>query len=130
MTELYYITNGNDKRRIATKEYLDTNKIPYNLTEKEKIALRYEHLPYAHRVHSHQNNNKPLGILDVNGIKLIYLFGEKTWFDTQEELDEYRKEYHKENNILIERNKIKKAIISKLDEMEKEELEKLLAKLS
>ena len=62
--------------------------------------------------------------------RLIYLFGEKSWFESQEELDEYRAEYQRERAESIEKNKVKKAVIEKLDEMSKTELESLLVALS
>ena len=130
MEELYWIDNGNERRKIATKEYLEQNKIPYDLTLKEKNARRYEGLAYAIHCNSYVNANKPVKVLDANGIKLIYLFGEKTWFDTQEELDEYRKDYWAEMSIINQKNKLKKEINAILDSMEIQDLEILLAKLS
>ena len=61
-------------------------------------------------------------IYDVEGTKTIYMFGEKTWFDTQEELNEYRTTYQEEQNIKSERNKLKSAIIAELDKMSIEQL--------
>lgn len=67
-------------------------------------------------------------IIDVDGVKSIYMFGEKTWFDTQEELNEHREEYHKEQNALKERRRILNAIIGELDALSTEELQAVLDK--
>lgn len=65
-------------------------------------------------------------VYDVDGMKTIYMFGEKTWFDTQEELNEHRAKYQEEQNIKRERNKLKNAIIAELDKMSIEQLKAML----
>lgn len=65
-------------------------------------------------------------VYDVDGTKTIYMFGEKTWFDTQEELNEYRAAYQKEQEAKRERNKVKNAIIAELDKMSIEQLKTTL----
>ena len=68
--------------------------------------------------------------MNVDGKKKIYLFGEKTWFDTLEELEKYREQYQRERVQQALRNSVKKEIITILDGMELQDLEILLAKLS
>ena len=83
---------------------------------------------YAMHAHSHQNNNKPVKVLDVNGIKLIYLFGEKTYFDTQEELDNHRKAFQEQQ--AKERNQqTQKELLAKVEGMSAEELKKIIEKI-
>lgn len=126
INEIYVIYNSvNKKTANATKAYVEAYNIP--------IPARREtenHLVYARPMSSHVNANKPLSVRDINDeIKLIYLFGEKTWFDSQEELDAYRAEYHKERNAAIAKNKLIKAVAEKLQEMSAEEIAKILKTL-
>jgi hypothetical protein len=129
-TELYYIHNGKGVRRTATKEYLKANNIPYDLTREEKEAKHWSKEPYAIQLSSRVANSKPFGVLDVNGVKYVYTFGEKLWFDNEEERDEYRRNYNAEMTDLKEKNRLKKQINEILDTMEIQDLEILLAKLS
>lgn len=80
------------------------------------------------------NNNKGyLKVTTAEGIKIVYLYGEKTWFDTEEERDTYRAERAAEKEHLIKRNKVLKVINEKiaahLDTLTTEQLEALLATL-
>ncbi len=129
-TELYYIHNGKGVRKTATKEYLEANNIPYDLTREEKEKKHWSKDPYATPLSSRVASNKPFGVLDVNGIKYVYTFGEKLWFDNEEERDEYRKNYNVEMTELKEKNKLKKEINAILDTMEIQDLEILIKKLS
>lgn len=130
ISEIYTLYNCENKIRYATAEYVEANKISapddYRMYRKMLAAG----IRCTHPTNSHMNNNKPVKILDVNGIKEIYLFGEKTWFDTAEELAAHREEYQRECAEQKAKNKVKKEIISILDGMELQDLEILLAKLS
>ena len=59
-------------------------------------------------------------------IKEIYLYGEKTWFDTREERDAYREEANKNHTKMVSKNKVIKLINEKLKGMTEEELNELL----
>lgn len=65
----------------------------------------------------------------ATGIKTVYFYGEKTWFDTKEERDAYREETNRERAEMISKNKVIKAINEKLNTMTEEELNKLLQTL-
>lgn len=127
INELYRVYNTvNNKSRLVTLEYVQANNIAI-----PSHRDRDNHLVYATTESYHTNNNKPLRVLDVNDtIKLVYLFGEKTYFDSQEELDAYREEYKREQTLSIERNKVKKEILAKLDNMSTSELIKILEGLN
>ncbi len=126
LSEIYVIYNSvNRKEARATKAYVEAYAIPV-----PNFRDRNKHLVYARPMSSHVNANKPLTVRDIDDkIKLIYLFGEKTWFDSQEELDAYRAEYHKERNAMIAKNKLIKAVTEKLQEMSAEEIAKILETL-
>ena len=95
------------------------------LLTKEASEIVQKHRP-VHKASHYIHHKDEVDVYDVNEIKTIYMFGEKTWFDTQEELDAHRAEYQKEQAILRERNKIKKAIMAKLDDMTTEQLQAVL----
>ena len=124
--ELYYIyLELDNQKKLATLAFIKENEIAIATPRN-----RGSHLVYACPCRSHFNNNKPVKVLDACGkTKLIYLFGEKTWFDTQEELDQHRAEYQVQRAQEITRNKVKKALNEKLDQMTIEELQALLATL-
>ena len=74
-------------------------------------------------------NRNEIEVHTVGGIKVAYMYGEKTWFDTKEERDIYREEQAKARAELVAKNKVIKAINEKLKEMSEEELVKLLEKM-
>ena len=93
------------------------------LLTKEAAELLHLHRYRAtHKTHP----TDEVKVYDVDSIKIIYMFGEKTWFDTQEELNAYRIAYHKEQEIKRERSKVKQAIIAELDNMSTEQLKAIL----
>ena len=130
ISEIYTLYNCENKIRYATAEYVEANKIfvPDDFRVRQRMIAAG--IRCARTTNSHMNNNKPVKILDANGIKEIYLFGEKTWFDTAEELAAHREEYQRECAEQKAKNKVKKEIASILDGMELQDLEILLAKLS
>lgn len=128
INEIYTVYNGAEKIRYVTKEYLVANGIP-TPKYKELRTMERVGLVYAHKVLSHCNNNKPVKVLDVDGVKLIYLYGEKTWFDTLEERDEYREEQAMIREKEKQLNKVKKAIIERLETMSLKQLNEVLASM-
>jgi hypothetical protein len=126
--ELYSLRNS-DNRSLMTEEYCKANGIIIATDRAVWRACQKSGATYAMHAHSHQNNNKPVKVLDVNGIKLIYMFGEKTYFDTQEELDSYREVFHAEQAKEREINKLKKELLAKVEGMSAEELKKIIEKI-
>ena len=126
--ELYSLRNGNH-RSLMTKEYCKANGIIIATNREVWKACQKSGVIYAMHAHSHNNNNKPVKVLDVNGIKLIYLFGEKTYFDTQEELDSHRKVFQEQQAKEREINRLKKELLAKVEGMSAEELKKIIEKI-
>ena len=99
---------------IATAEYIADHNIPISSRGSGAYAVRM-----CYRI----NNGKPATLYTNNGITKIYFFGEKTWFDTEEELIAHRAQYQQEK---IQKSRYYKAmatIQAKLDTMTIEELE-------
>jgi hypothetical protein len=129
INELFVIHNGNNKITLATFDYVKNASISILKRAREEREFDNDGLIYATEERYHTNSGKPVKVLDVNGIKLIYLFGEKTWFDTEEELNTYKENFWKEENAKRERNKTLKAINERLAQLTDEELKKLLKNL-
>jgi hypothetical protein len=66
---------------------------------------------------------------DEHGTRMVYFYGERTWFDTKEERDEYRAVENARRKAQNARYKVKAKITHILDDMSLEQLEMLLAKL-
>ena len=105
ISELYRVQGSN---KLLTKEAA------------ELLHLHIYRAPY--KTHS----GDAVKVYDVDGIKIIYMFGEKTWFDTQEELNEYRARYHAEQELKEERRRVQNAIIAELNKMSTEQLREVL----
>lgn len=93
--ELWYkkerYKNGNGLRDVlCTLEHLGCNNIPaYEAQERRRLPAKYQYvLPHRASYHCAKDTAK---VLDMeNEVIIIYMYGEKTWFDTREERDEYR----------------------------------------
>ena len=68
-------------------------------------------------------------ITTANGKRTVYTYGEKTWFDTEAERDEYRAQRNTEREEETKRNKMLKAIMEHYKNMSTEELAKVMATL-
>lgn len=68
-------------------------------------------------------------ITTAQGKRIVYTYGEKTWFDTKAERDEYRAQRNTEREEETKRNKILKAIMEHYKTMSTEELAKVMATL-
>ena len=129
ITSICEVRNYNNRQRIlATPEFCLQNNILI-CGPKEYHQKCREGKACACYLDYHIAKPGPLKVHDVKGIKLAYLFGTKTWFDTQEELNAYRAAYHKDRAVEIYHNKVKKQIYEHLEHMSTEQLEMLLAKL-
>ena len=128
--ELFTIWNGTERTTMATLTYVKANKIPVLTNKRDELAYDKENLIYATRkISGIVHNKQPIRVLDKNGIKLIYLFGEKIWFNSQEERDEFCQVYWAEENKKRARNKMIKAITEKLSNLSDDELQKLFEKI-
>lgn len=128
--ELFTIWNGTERTTMATITYVKANKIPVLTNKRDELAYDKENLIYAtHKISGIVHNKQPIRVLDKNGIKLIYLFGEKIWFNSQEERDEFSQNYWAEENKKRARNKMIKAITEKLANLSDDELQKIFEKI-
>lgn len=121
-TEIFYI-HYNGKTIYCTQEFLSLNNIPMRSRETKLagaklMACNAPHFsaPYIY-------------LYDGLEKRKIFIYGTSIWFDTEEERDEYRIQAQKEREKFLEWNRIKKAIIEKLDDKTQEELEQILASL-
>lgn len=126
INEIFSIHNAKgDKKVLATRRYIETNGVFVVTRQRESEG----HLVWARPLNSHMNYGKPLKVLDLEGIKLVWLYGEKTWFDTEEELSAHRiivAAEMAENRI---RNLAKKGLAEMIDEMSVEEVKALMEKM-
>lgn len=122
INEIYKVHNPEtNKTYYATKRHVEINEI--------FIAKRLRDIPdekeWAQPVLYHVNNNKPMKVRDLYDIKLIWLYGEKVWFDTEKELVQYRAELAAEKELTKRRARALAEIMWQLESMGIEELERL-----
>lgn len=121
VTELYKINGA----KFYTEDYLDEYNVP-------KANKRHETEGWE-KAWYFSTNTDHANVYTAKGKIVVWVYGEKTWFDTKEERDEYRVRRNEERANLIKRNKILKAVIDKvnarLKSMSDEELTALLEKL-
>ena len=126
INEIFCIYNAaNNKRVLATRRYIETNGVFVVTRPRESDG----HLVWARPLSSHLNCGKPLKVLDLEDIKLAWLYGEKTWFDTEEELSAHRilvAAEMAENRI---RNLAKKELAEMIEEMSVEEVKAFMEKM-
>lgn len=116
MNELFHIV-GNPK--IYSAKAVEFVNQPIRASKAQKGD--------AVRINRKGNSGKAFRIYDEIGSKeyrLGYQFGEKTWFDTEEELKTAREEYQRERKKIHERN----ALLKELANLSTEELRKLVNK--
>lgn len=126
--ELYEFRNSIDNR-LMTEAYCKAQGYPIGTDRAVWRACQKSGEVYVMPCNYHNNNSKPVKVLDVDGIKLIYLFGEKTYFDTQEELDSYREVFHAEQAKEREINALKRELLAKVAGKSAEELKKIIEKI-
>lgn len=126
INEIFCIYNSaNSKRVLATRRYIETNGVFVVTRPHESKGL----LVWARPLGYHVNSGKPLKVLDLENVKLAWLYGEKTWFDTEEELSAHRilvAAEMAENRI---RNLAKKGLAEMIDEMSVEEVKAFMEKM-
>lgn len=113
------------KSIYCTEEYVNFHGLEETPRQKRgepKVALEV-------RRHGTFSGVDKIKVYDVEGIRTVYVFGAYLWFDTEEERNTHREQARIEREKEAERNKVKKAIIEKLDRMSKADLEKILENL-
>ena len=126
INEIFSIHNAeNNKTVLATRRYVETNNVFVATKSRDKEG----HLVWARPLSYHINGGKPLKVLDLEAVKLVWLYGEKTWFDTEEELSAHRiivAAEMAENRI---RNLAKKGLAEMIDGMSIEEVKAFMEKM-
>ena len=114
--ELYKI-NG---EKFYTADYITAHNIPK--------ATGYNEQGWS-KCYGLGTDRGTKNIHTADGVKTVYTYGEKTWFDTAEERDAYREEQKIARAELNKKNKMLKAIMEHYQSMSVEELEKVLANI-
>ena len=126
INEIFSICNAkSNKKVLATRRYIETNGVFVITRRRESEG----HLVWARPLSYHTNSGKPLKVLDLEGTKLVWLYGEKTWFDTEEELSAHRIVVAAETAENRIRNLAKKRLAEMIDEMFVEEVKTLMEKM-
>ena len=119
VNELFNINGA----KLYTKDYIEAHNIP-----KRNIYDIHNEGGWGHVYHINSSKST-FNYYTAEGKKVGYLYGEKTWFDTEEERDAYRAERNIERAEETKRNKMIKAITEHLKNLPTEELEKIMATL-
>lgn len=110
--ELYHVCHGSNCF-LATPEYIKVFNIP---TDRKAIdAARDLGAPYAFCAYYQQHKSDAVPVHHPYTLGTIYMFGEKTWFDTQGELNDYRTKYHEQRQLNVERNKAKAQLMQYIE---------------
>lgn len=125
--ELYHVFHGSNSF-LATPEYIRVFNIP---TDRKAIdAAQSLGTPYALRGLYQQHKGDAVLVHHPYTLGTIYMFGEKTWFDTQEELNDYRAKYHEQRQLNAEHNKAKAQLMQYIENhMTTEQILNLLQEL-
>ena len=114
--ELYKI-NG---QKLYTWDYIEANNIPK--------SSRHDNTGWSKCYYLGPDKGTKK-IYTAQGMRIVYTYGEKTWFDTEAERDEYRAQRNVERVEETKRNKMLKVIMEHYKTLSTEELEKLVATL-
>lgn len=113
INELYKINGA----KFYTADYIEAHNIPK--------AKKYGAEGWS-RCYGLGANKGTKNIHTADGVKVVYTYGEKTYFDTAEERDAYREQQNIARAELNKKNKLLKAINSHYQTMSIEELEEVL----
>ena len=119
INELYKI-NGTG---YYTKAYIEAHNIP-KCKRLNGSASGWETVH-----HIGANKNGYVQVHTLLGTINAYLYGEKTWFDTEAERDEYRAQRNADKAEQTKKNQMIKIILSHYENMSISELEKVVATL-
>lgn len=114
--ELYKI-NG---QKFYTMDYIEANNIPK--------ATRHDNTGWG-KCYGLGPDKGTKNIYTAQGIRTVYTYGEKTWFDTEAERDAYRAQRNAQREEETKRNKMLKTIMEHYKAMSTEELEQVMATL-
>ena len=117
LKELYSYNN-----KTYTAEAL-SNAIGKDVTVMKHRELRALGCARKHCICNYNTPSKAsFEYITINGVKIAWQFGEKTFFDTEEERDTAREEYRQAREQMKYRNEL----LKKIQELSTEELEKII----
>ena len=127
ITEIYTVTVNTaiSYRYIyCTMDYIKAHNIPHFREVEHQEAKWYYYTC------SHINNPKrEATLVDTNGSRRIYLYGEKTWFDSKVERDAYRIEATAKQAEIHLRTLAKKDLAKMIDDMSVIEMKTFMEKM-
>lgn len=89
-----YIVFSTEGKILATPAFVEQYEIPTAGVARDKA--RMNHQPYAIKAPFHVAHKGYAKVYTPNSVDLIWMYGEKTWFDTKEERDAYRASMNRE----------------------------------
>lgn len=94
INELYELRNAT-RKTLMTEDYCKAQGYTIGTDRQVRRACQLNGEVYAMPCLFRTHNDKPVKVLTLEGVKLIYLYGEKAYFDTEEERTAYREELKK-----------------------------------
>lgn len=119
INELYHI----DGQKLYTEDYIKANNIPKATIENHEGWSRVSYV-------LNTSASKERNLHTANGVKKIYIYGEKTWFDTLEEREEHKKIREQERAEQSRRAKAVRTINEYLATLSTDDLEDLIKGLN
>lgn len=127
VTEIYTVTiktKVSYRHIYCTMDYIKANNIPHF-----RDTDHYEAKWYYYTCTNINNPKREATLTDTNGSRRIYLYGEKTWFDSAVERDAYAIEATAKRAEVSLRTSAKKSLSDMIDEMPVEEVKKFMEKM-
>jgi len=119
INELYHI-NG---QKLYTEDYIKANNIQQATIENNEGWSRVSYV-------LNTSSSKERNLHTAEGVKKIYIYGEKTWFDTLEEREEYKKIREQERAEQSRRKRAMTTINDYLATLSTDDLEDLIKGLN
>jgi hypothetical protein len=115
--ELYRI-NG---KGYYTEDYIKAHNI--------SVCNAFGETGEAHRCRSIGVDKGTKKIHDIGGVRVVYTYGEKTWFDSEEERDAYRATMNEARAEQTKKNNLLKIIMAHYESMSIEQLNDVVTTL-
>ena len=120
MTEIYtYEGRRYDEKAMSEKLHLDVNNVRFSFLNRIGVHR-------FHRICDYKKSNKAsFDYITLEDVKTGWQFGERVFFDTEEERDAERAKFQKSR----EENKYRVELLNRLQELSTEELERIVANI-
>jgi hypothetical protein len=105
-------------------DYIKANNIPHF-----RDTDHYEAKWYYYTCTNINNPKREATLVSTNGSRRIYLYGEKTWFDSAVERDAYAIEATAKRAEISLRTSAKKSLSNMIDDMSIDEVKKFMEKM-